>query len=135
MLTFAVNWLAVLVALIVNMVIGALWYGPLFGKRWMAELGFTTEDIQSGPMVPPYLIAILNSFLMAFVLANAIAWAGVTGILGGLLVGLLMWLGFTGFTFAANHAFEGRSLVLWAINSGTYLVSLLVMGAILAVWQ
>lgn len=135
MLTFNLNWLAVLVALIANMIIGALWYGPLFGKRWMKELGLTMEDIQSGSMVQPYAVAILNSFLMAFILANVIAWTGTTGIANGLLLGLLMWVGFTGFTFAVNHAFEGRSLQLWVINSGTYLVGLLVMGAILAAWQ
>ena len=135
MLTFNVNWLAVVVSIIANMVIGALWYGPLFGKRWMQELGLTMEDIQSGQMWQPYLIAILNSFLLAFVLANAVAWTGVSGVAGGLLLGLVMWVGFTGFTFAVNHAFEGRSLPLWIINSGTYLVGLLVMGAILAVWQ
>ena len=84
MLTFSVNWLAVVVSIIANMVIGALWYGPLFGKRWMQELGLTMEDIQSGQMWQPYLIAILNSFLMAFVLANAVAWTGVSGVAGGL---------------------------------------------------
>ena len=134
MLSFDLNWWAILVCTIANMLTGALWYGPLFGKRWMAELGLSTKDIQSGPMWRDYLIAVLNSFLMAFVLANVIAWAGVTGIAGGLLTGLLMWVGFTGFTFAVNHAFEDRSLQLWAINSGTFLAGLLVMGAILAVW-
>ena len=69
------------------------------------------------------------------VLANVIAWADVTGIAGGLLLGLVMWIGFTGFTFAVNHAFEGRSIAHWAINACTYLVGLLIMGAILAVWQ
>jgi len=72
---------------------------------------------------------------MAFFLANVIAWAGVSGFLPGLLTGLFMWLGFTGFSFAANHAFEGRSALVWFINSGTYLVGLLVMGIILGLWQ
>ena len=135
MLTFDLNWLAILVSLIANMIIGALWYGPIFGKRWMSELGLTMEDIQSGSMWQPYSVAILNSFLMAFILANVIAWTGTTGIANGLLLGLLMWVGFTGFTFAVNHAFEGRSIMLWVINSGIYLVGLLVMGAILAAWQ
>lgn len=135
MLTFSLNWLAVIVSAVINMVVGALWFGPLFGKRWMKELGFTRQDIESGPMWPPYTIATLNSLFMAFVLANVIAWAGVTGIGGGLLLGLVMWVGFTGFTFAVNHAFEGRTFQLWAINSGQWLACLLVTGAILAVWQ
>ena len=134
MLAFDVNWAAIVVCIVVNMIIGAVWYGPLFGKRWMEGLGKTAEDIQSGPMWQPYLIAVINSFLMAFVLANAVAWSGATGVAAGLLLGLTVWIGFTGFTFAANHAFESRSLQLWSINAGIYLVGLMVMGAILAVW-
>jgi hypothetical protein len=101
----------------------------------MEELGLTQEDIESGNMVKDYGIAIFNSFLMAFILANVIAWSGASGIGGGLLVGFLMWLGFTGFTFGVNHAFEDRSFRLWFINSGTFLMGLLVMGVILAVWK
>jgi hypothetical protein len=135
MLTFNLNWLAVIVSAIVSMAVGAVWYGPLFGKRWMKEVGFTQEDIESGQTWPLYLIAMLNSLCMTFVLANAIAWAGVTGIGGGLLLGALMWIGFTGLTFAVNHAFEGRTIVHWAINSGMYLTSLMIAGVILAVWR
>ena len=64
MFTFDINWLAVLVSVIANMVIGAIWYGPLLGKPWMKELGFTMEDIQGSPMGVPYAVAVLNSFLM-----------------------------------------------------------------------
>jgi hypothetical protein len=71
---------------------------------------------------------------MAFFLANVLSWTGVSGLGAGIIVGLFMWLGFNGFSFAANHAFEGRSLKLWAVNAGIYLVGLLVMGAILGAW-
>jgi hypothetical protein len=135
MITFNVNWFAVAASAVANMVVGALWYGPLLGRPWMDELGFTMEDVEGSEMGQAYLIAAVNSVLMAFVMANVVAWAGATGVGGGLLVGLMMWLGFTGFTFAANHAFEGRSLRLWAINALVYLVGLLIMGVILAVWQ
>ena len=38
------NWLAILVATVAAFVLGGLWYGPLFGKAWMAALGKTEED-------------------------------------------------------------------------------------------
>ena len=133
MLTFEVNWLAVLASVIANMVIGAAWYGAL-AQPWLDGIGKTREDVQ-GNQTGPYVVAVLNSLLMAFILANVLSWASVDDLASGLLTGLLMWVGFTGFTFAANHAFEGRSLRLWAINSGTYLIGLVVMGGILAVWQ
>jgi hypothetical protein len=135
MLTFNLNWLAVIVSAAVSMVVGAVWYGPLFGKRWMREVGFTQEDVERGQTWPLYGIAILNSLCMAFVLANVVAWAGVTRAGGGLLLGALMWVGFTGLTFAVNHAFEGRSLAHWAINAGMHFVSLMIIGIILAVWR
>lgn len=134
MLTFDVNWIAIIVAIVANMVIGAAWFA-MFASPWMAGVGKTREEIEQDQDWRPYGVAILNSFLMAFVLANVIAWTGATGLVGGLVTGLIMWVGFTGFTFAVNHAFEGRSLLLWLINSGTFLVGLMVMGAILGVWR
>jgi epoxyqueuosine reductase len=65
MLTFTINWLAVAVSAIANLVVGGLWYGPLFGRPWMKELGLTMEDVESGPVSPGYLIAFVNSILMA----------------------------------------------------------------------
>lgn len=135
MLTFDVNWLAIIVAAIANMIVGSLWYGPLFGKPWMEELGLTTEDIQGGDMVRPFAVAIFNSLMMAFMLANVMSWTGGMGAASGLMLAFFMWLGFNGFSFGANHAFEGRSLKLWAINTGTYLAGLLVQGLILGLWQ
>ena len=135
MLIFDINWFAILICMILNMGIGAVWYGPLFGKQWMEELGLSEDDLKSGNPAKDYGFAFLNSFLMAFVMANVLTWATVSNIGTGVFVGLLMWLGFTGFSFGVNHAFENRSIKIWLINSGMYLVGLLVMGAVLVAWS
>ena len=134
MLSFNVNWLAILVSVVVNMVIGAVWYGA-YATAWMHGIGKTQEQIQGNQSWRPYGVAMLNSLFMAFVLANVINWVGAPGLWAGILIGAIMWLGFTGLPFAANHAFEGRSLTLWWINAGTYLVGLVLMGAILGAWR
>ena len=134
MLTFNLNWLAVLVSAVANMAIGATWYGIL-AEPWLEGIGKTRAWSEENQRVTDYFIAFANSLLMAFFLANVLRWAGASGLLGGLLTGLFMWLGFNGFSFAANHAFEGRTLKLWLVNSGIYLVGLLVMGVILGLWQ
>ena len=133
MITFDVNWLAIIVCVVVNMIIGAAWFG-VFANPWMEGIGKTREEIQANQGWQPYAVALLNSFLMAFVLANVLAWIDDFSLVNGLLAGLITWLGFTGFTFASNHAFEGRPASLWLINSGSYLVGLLVIGAILGIW-
>ncbi len=130
MISFNVNWLAVIICAVANMMIGAGWYG-FFAEPWMAGIGKTREDIEADSSSTPYVIAGLNSFLMAFVLANVIQWTGATGWLNGLLTGALMWLGFTGLAFGANHAFEFRDFKAWGINAGTYFLGLMVMGAII----
>lgn len=109
MLSFDLNWIAVIVAVVANMVIAAVWYGA-FANPWMEGIGKTREEIQENQDWRPYGVAILNSFLIAFVLANVIAWSGATGLVGGLVTGLIVWLGFTGSAMASNHAFEGRPL-------------------------
>jgi hypothetical protein len=134
MISFNINWLAVVVGAVLNMAIGAAWYGA-YAKPWLAGIGKTYEEVQAEQTPRDYAVALLNSLLMSFMLANVIRWAGATTLLGGLVTGLVMWVGFTGFSFAANHAFEGRALNMWWINSGMYLVGLIVMGAILGVWQ
>ena len=41
-----VNFLAVAVAALAPMVIGGIWYGPLFGKLWMSAHGYTPERLE-----------------------------------------------------------------------------------------
>ena len=69
-----VNVFAVLVAALAGFVIGGSWYGPLFGKPWMAASGMTKEKGAEGNMA---LI-----FGLAFVL-NAIIAVGISVMLGG----------------------------------------------------
>lgn len=134
MISFDLNWLAIVVAGVVNMAIGAGWYG-FFAEPWMEGNGFTRAQIEADADNIPYIFAVANSLVMPFVLANVMRWAGVSGLVNGLLMGLLMWAGFTALTFASNHAFESRGFKMWGINAGMYMVGLMVIGAILGVWQ
>jgi len=72
---------------------------------------------------------------MAYVLAHAtvfgIAYTGIGGAVGGMLGAFYYWLGFAVPLTAGSYLWEGKSIKLWVLNAGYYLVSLLVMGAIL----
>ena len=37
------NWFAISVAVVANIIIGFLWYGPLLGKAWMHEMGLAPD--------------------------------------------------------------------------------------------
>ena len=39
-----INYLAILVSAILSMVVGSIWYGPLFGKKWAELIGADPND-------------------------------------------------------------------------------------------
>jgi len=83
MLTF--NWLAILGSGLVPMAVGALWYGPLFGKLWMKEADMSLEKIQGANMAAIYGVALLFSMMFAVGLLPAVVHQmGVFSTLQGL---------------------------------------------------
>jgi surface polysaccharide O-acyltransferase-like enzyme len=132
------NYLAVLVAAILNMLIGAVWYSQsLFGKSWMELAGLKPDDAQKrmAGMQRAYSLMFVASLLIAYALARVIWYAKVESAGGGALIGLLAWIGFVATTHGANYLFEGKPLRLYGINTGYSLVSFLVMGALLGAWR
>jgi Protein of unknown function (DUF1761) len=128
------NWLAIIVAAIIPMVLGALWYSPiLFADRWMQAVGRTGEEL--GDSALGYLLSAVGAFLSAYVLARIIKWAEVDDLGNGILVGLLVWVGFVATVLAVTTYFGGRPRMLWLINAGYQLVALVLMGALLGAWD
>ena len=77
----SVNWLAVLVAAIVNMAVGFLWYGPLFSGLFLRLIGKREEEIEASPLVYP--LGFVMGLVTTYVLAVIIGSAGVTTWWGG----------------------------------------------------
>jgi hypothetical protein len=130
----AINWLALIVAVIARMVLGAVWYSPpLFVKPWLAASGMSEAQMKAG--LPKALAAdLVGTIVMAFVLVHAVKYAGAQGIAQGAAVGFLNWLGFVAVTTLSATLHEHRPFKLWLISNGYQLVALLIMGAILAAW-
>lgn len=137
-----INMGAVVVAAVVAMVLGFLWYGPLFGKPWMQLMGFTKESIdkmKGQGMAKNYLIMVIGALVMAYVLAHALefasAYTNTTGVPAGLMAGFWNWLGFVAPVMIGAQLWEGKPWKLFVLTGGYQLVSLLSMGVILALWQ
>ena len=60
------NPLILFVSAIIPMLVGAIWYGPLFGNAWMKTNKFTEKDLEGGNMAIilglSYLLSIMLSF-------------------------------------------------------------------------
>lgn len=130
-----INWLAVLAAVVIRMLVGGLWYSPLlFVKPWQALTGVTPESMRSG-LGKAIALDIVMSLLMAVTLAEIIGIAHIADWANGALVGVWAWVGFVLATQLPLVTYENRSLRLIAINTGAILVSLLLMGALLGLWH
>jgi hypothetical protein len=122
-----VNWLAIVVAMVAAMALGAAWYG-LLGKQWMAALGKTREQITSGgnPAVP-MVIAAIAELVMAYFLAILIpAVYGEVSWQSGLHLGFWIWVGFVATALILNHRFQGQKWSLTLID-GAYLLGVLAL--------
>jgi hypothetical protein len=138
----AINYLAVLVAAIASIVLGFLWYGPFFGKPWMKIMGFTKESIsktKQSEMMKSYALMAVTTLIMAYVLAHttefAMAYTRTYGVTGGLMSGFWNWLGFMMPLHMHDQLWGGKPWKLFLITAGYSLVSMLMMGAILATWR
>ena len=129
-----INWLAVVVAAVVNMVVGFLWYSKmLFAKDWSKATGKKMEDMSGGGM--GYLFTTLGALIQAWVLAHFVRYAGSDTFWQGLVTAFWLWLAFVAVVMATNYMFESRPWRLWQINAGYFLVVLLINGGLLAAWQ
>lgn len=129
-----VNIVAVLVAAVINMVVGAIWYSKaLFAKDWAKLTGRKIDQMGDGAQ--GYVLTAIGALVQAWILAHFVAWALATTAIQGAVIGFMLWLGFTAITQGVNTVFAGTRKKLLAINTGYFLVVLVINGALLAVWH
>ena len=141
-----VNLLAVLVAGVVPMVIGALWYGPVFGQRWMALMETTEEELREGfNPLKTYGVSFVLALVTAYVIAQLVAEVSpesVSSIGGGggaAMVGVhVALMALVAFVLPAAHqsvTFEGRKAGLAWLHIGYNGVALLGQAVVIALWR
>jgi hypothetical protein len=129
------NHWAILVSALVLWFLGAAWYSPaLFAKPWMAALGIVPTGPKKG-LASGMISSLLGDLLLSFALLHIILWSGAVTFAAGAFVGFLCWLGFFAATQFPQGVYEGRPVKLFLINSGYWLIGLLLAGGTLAVWQ
>ena len=123
----AVSLLATLVATTAGFVLGAVWYGPLFGKRWMAAVGLTHEDIRRNTN-PARTYG--TTFLLGFIASYTFGlYVGPNpGRAFAITVGAAAGICWVATSLATNYLFEGRSATLIAINGGYHAVRFALIG-------
>lgn len=141
----SVNYLAIVACVVFAMVVGFLWFGPLFGKPWARHMGM--EDMaqpDGGQMAKSMIIFLIGNVLIAWVLAHSIevwrasSWGAGSDMANSALAlngAIWTWLGFFVPLQIGRVAWEQKGWGLVAINAGFDLVRLLAFGFILAYWS
>ncbi len=128
-----VGYIAIFVAAIASMVIGFLWYGPLFGKIWMDLSGFKKEnmDKMKSSAQTGYIVQYVASLVTAGVIGMLITATGATTLVAALMVGFWGWIGFIATTTLGGVLWEGKPVKLYLLNNAYHLLTAFVMAAIL----
>ena len=110
------------------MVVGFVWYGPLFSNKWMQENKFKEEDLKGGNN-SSYFLTFLSALFTATISSFLVHFLGITDLGSGLILGLMLGFGYVGTTFATNYIFSKKSFSLYLIDSG-YQVLMVVVSAV-----
>ena len=125
-----IDWIAVVLASVVNMAVGFLWYSrQFFGLEWSRLTGRKLSEMSSNA---GYVLTTLGAFVQSWILAHFLNYSGSTSFAQGAVTGFWLWLGFTGITSALSLVFEKRPTKLWIINAGYFLVVLVINGGLIA---
>lgn len=139
------NSVAILMAVLVTIAIGFLWYGPLFGNAWMKEMGVAPDfKPELAVLKRAMLLMVVGAVLTTLVLACCIEISRPTtwkagddapSALYGIGAALLVWTGFHLPMLLGGVAWEARTWKWFGINAGFHLATLLAAGTILALWR
>lgn len=134
---FELNWWAILVAGIVGIATGAVWFGPrTFYPMWWKALGQEPTNEPGGDnMAIVFGATFLGAFAQAFGLAVIFEWIRPEAILGGALLGAFIGIVFAAAPSLGHRLFARQGFKVWIIEVGADILGLALMGAILAGWR
>lgn len=131
-----INWLAVAVAGLLQIVIGAIWFGPkTFFPVWWRLMG---KDPNQQPgndgMFRVFSITVIAAFVQATTVALVLHSIGAAGAIEGALVGSLLGFGIGAATSVSHRLFGQQGLRIWILEVGQDIIGLTVAGALIASW-
>lgn len=125
------NLLTIVLAALAFFVVGAIWYGVLFGKVWQRAAGLSDEQVRGGNMALIFGLTLAFELLIAVVLAHQFAMTGASD-----RAIMMIAIGFGAFimtpAIGINYLYQRKSGTLFAIDAGHFVVGMAAMGGVFA---
>jgi hypothetical protein len=130
-----INHLAVIVCVVLLHVLGFLWYGPLFGEKWMSLIGIDMATVEANPPSPAvwflnFVAVVAPLYLLAWLFTKLNVTSGGRGAVIGFLIAFCfhhLWV-------MNNNMFAGAPYPLAWIVGGYSLAAFTLSGFILGAW-
>lgn len=126
----SINLVAVVLGAVAFFAVGAIWYGPMFSKTWLAETGLSEAQIKASHMPKLLALTFVLELIVAFVYGHAASFTSSA------YYKLMIAIGFGAFVMTPaigiNYLFQRRSLKLFLIDAGHFIVGTAAMGAVFA---
>ncbi|MDX1407197.1 MAG: DUF1761 domain-containing protein [Saprospiraceae bacterium] len=131
-----VNWLSFIIAVLIPMIAGFIWYNPkVFGTAWMKSIGMTEEKAKEANMALVMGLSLVLSAFIAFFFLNNVNGLGQEGefdtfqhgAFHGAFIGVLIVLP----VMVTNGLFEQRNWTNMIINVAYWIVVFALVGGVL----
>lgn len=123
-----INWMAVVASTVAAFILGGLWYGPLFSKPWMREMGVGRDFKPKLPRPVLFGFAILSSFVAAAVFSAFVGPNPSLGLAVG--AGIAVGVAWVAPCMATTYLFGSRSLTLIAVDAGFPIAQFTIYGVL-----
>ena len=129
------NHLAIAVAVILNFVVGGMWYSPmLFQGSWLSGWHKRPEEVnQQDPAL--LLVGLPLAIASAYILSWLIQKTNMQTATGGALLAALTWLAASAPALMPHYALAGVGWSATFIDSANALVCSMIAGAIIGGWR
>lgn len=130
------NIWAVIVCIVLQMVLGALWYSPvLFGNIWLKLVEIKAEDINQSEGNKAMSFSVIPAAITVFSLSVLITISNAATVIDALIIGTIAAIGLIGMSAVNLILFEDRSVKLTILNVGYPFVALNIAAIILTLWK
>lgn len=125
----AINPVAALLAVFVAFGLGALWYGPLFGKTWQRLSGLSDETLAGANMPRTFSVAFLLQAVAIGVLAAVLGPEATVA--SGAVTGFVVGLAWIGTALGVTYVFSQQPFALLAIDAGYHVAYFTLAGGLI----
>ena len=129
------NWLAVVVATLAWFVFSAIWYSiPPLSKAWATAAKVDTSG-DGPPLALLFIPTLIGYFVTTVVIGLLVAGLGVDALGDGVVLGVVLGVGFGMVGALVNQVYEGKGSSYFLINGVNAVIAYGIVAGILSVWD